>query len=133
MHVSVNARNGGVDYYTALVNGGQIRIYDGSRPASVETAVSTQVLLATLTFGSPAFGAASSGTASANSITPDTNIDAAGTASWARIFSSGGTAVFDCTVGVTGSGADMEFGSVLFAAGAQATISSFTISQANGS
>lgn len=133
MRVSVDARDDMIDAHNANLNGGQIRIYDGVRPASPAVAITTQVLLATLTFDSPAFGASASATAAANAITADTNIDAQGTASWARLVTSGGAAVDDCTVGATGSGADIEFGSVLFQAGAQATMSSFTISMPLGS
>lgn len=133
MRVSTASRNTMIDAWTALLNGGTIRIYDGSRPATPETAVSTQVLLAELTLNATAFGAAASASASANAITADSDIDASGTASWARVRTSGGTAVADLTVTATGGGGDIEFNSVAFQADAQASISSFTVSLAIGS
>lgn len=122
-----------IDAWTALLNGGSIRIYDGSRPATPETAVSTQTLLATLTFNATAFGAASSASASANAITADTSADATGTAAWARVLTSGGTAVADLTVTASGGGGDIEFNSVAIQAGAQVSITAFTVSMAIGS
>ncbi|XXX79194.1 hypothetical protein WMF30_10510 [Sorangium sp. So ce134] len=133
MRVSTASRNTMIDAWTALLNGGSIRIYDGSRPATPETAVSTQVLLATLTLNATAFGAAASASATANAITSDSSADATGTAAWARVVTSGGTAVADLTVGATGSGADIEFNSVAFQAGAQISISAFAVSMPIGS
>jgi hypothetical protein len=133
MRVSTASRNTMIDAWTALLNGGSIRIYDGSRPATPETAVSTQTLLATLTFGSPAFGSAASASAAANAITADSAIDTNGTAAWARILTSGGTAVADCTVSATGGGGDIQFPTVSFVAGVEASISSFTVSLGLGS
>jgi hypothetical protein len=133
MRVSTSSRNTMIDAWTALLNGGSIRIYDGSRPATPETAVSTQTLLATLTFNATAFGAASSASASANAITADTSADATGTAAWARVLTSGGTAVADLTVTASGGGGDIEFNSVAIQAGAQVSITAFTVSMAIGS
>jgi hypothetical protein len=117
-----------IDAWTALLNGGSIRIYDGTRPATPETAVSTQVLLAELTFNATAFAAASAASASANAITADTAANATGTATWARILTSGGTAVGDLTVSATGGGGDLQFASTSIVASAQVSITSFTVS-----
>lgn len=90
------------DAMTALLNGGTIEVRDGAQPATPATAASG-TLLATLTFGSPAFGAsASSGNnavATANAITDDSDADATGTAGWFRCKTAGGVAVFDGAVG----------------------------------
>ena len=56
---------------TALLAGGQIQIYTGAQPA-VQGAL-TGTKLSTLTFGSPALGAASGGVATANAITQDSS------------------------------------------------------------
>jgi hypothetical protein len=86
----------------ALMNSGYIRIYDGTQPATADTAVSTQVLLAELRFGSTAFGSAASGVLTANSITPDSDADATGTATWFRALESDGiTPVLDGDVGTS--------------------------------
>ena len=55
--------------------------------------------LATLTFTDPAFGASSSGTATADTITGDASADATGTADVFRITTSTPTTLFEGTVG----------------------------------
>jgi hypothetical protein len=88
---------------TAL-NTGYIRIYDGTQPATADTAVSTQVLLAELRLGATAFGAAASGVITANPITPDSDANATGTATWFRCLESDGTTpVLDGDVGTSAS------------------------------
>jgi hypothetical protein len=127
--LSTAARNARVDALVDLVDGGsgagKVRIYDGSRPAGPGTAVSGQTLLAELTFTDPAFGAGSSGVATASSITSDSSADATGTASWARILDSNNVAVWDCSVGTSGS--DINLSSVSIVAGGTVSITSWTV------
>lgn len=93
------AASAACDVVTALLNNGFLDIYDGTQPANANTAVTSQTKLARLSFGATAFGAASNGVATANAITSDSDADATGTASWFRACTSGGTAVYDGTVG----------------------------------
>jgi hypothetical protein len=132
MRVSIAVRDDMIDAFTAALNGGSIRFYDGSRPATTETAISTQVLLVTLTFNATAFGASSSASASANAIGSGT-VAATGAATWARLVNSSGTAVADATVTATGGGGDIQMDGVDFGAGGTVSLSSFTISQPAGS
>src|SRR3982751_4605129 len=98
--LSNEVANAQCDATTALAANGYTRIYDGSQPAISNTPVSTQVMLAELRLGSPAFGAAVNGVATANAITPDSNAPATGTAAWFRVFKSDGTSpLWDGTVG----------------------------------
>jgi hypothetical protein len=125
--ISVAARNAALDAVTALLNSGgagTIKVYDGSQPAGPGTAITSQNLLVTLTFSSTSFGASSSGTATANSITSGT-AGATGTASWARLASGGGTAVMDMTVGA--SATDIVLSSATINNGNTVSISSFTL------
>jgi hypothetical protein len=88
-----------------------INIYNGTQPASPDTAVSSQTLLATLTCNATFAPAASNGVLTLNSITSGTGTAGAGAgtaATWFRITTSGGTAHVDGTCGV-GSGYDMNF------------------------
>ncbi|WP_438029047.1 hypothetical protein [Sorangium sp. So ce233] len=121
-----------IDVFTALLDGGELRFYDGSRPATPETAISTQELLVTLDFNADAFTAAASASATANAIVAGTVVTQ-GTAAWARAVTSGGTAVADLTVTAAGGGGDIEFPGLLWDVGAEISISSFTISQPIGS
>ncbi len=116
-----------VDLIDAGAGAGTIKIYDGTIPTNANTAIGSQVLLATLTFSDPAFGAASNGVATASAITSDSSADATGTASWARIADSNGNTVMDVTVGT--SGEDINFNTVSFVSGATIAISSLTYTQ----
>jgi hypothetical protein len=122
--------NAEADAVGNALNSGYIRVYDGTQPATADTAVTTQTLLAELRFGADAFGAASNGTITANAITDDSSANATGTATWARILASDGTTVwFDGTVGT--SAANVILNSVSISSGAAVSISSlsFTVSK----
>lgn len=121
------AANAAADAVTVLLNSGKLRIYDGTQPAAADTAISTQVLLAELTFGSTAFGAAAAGVSAANAITPDTTADNTGTATWFRALKSDNTPVFDGSVGT--SGANLNLNSVAISAGAAVSVTSFSYTQ----
>ncbi len=119
-----------VDLIDAGAGAGTIKIYTtgSGRPAGPATAITDQVLLATLTFSDPAFGSAAAGSASASAITSDSSADATGTATWARIADSNGLAIVDVEVGT--AGADINFNSVAFTAGSTVAITSMTVSKA---
>lgn len=124
---SVVVRNESLNARAARCNNGTIKIYTGTKPANADTAITTQALLVTLTFGATAFGAASNGVVTANAITGAKAV-AAGTATWARIFQSDGTTVVgDITVNT--SGADMLVDTNQFVVNATITCDSLTISE----
>jgi hypothetical protein len=90
------------------------------------TAAAPGTAVATLSFGNPAFGAASSGTITANSITSDTN--ATGNASpvaTATMETGGGTVVVHCAVAASGSDINMT-GGLTVGAGDTVSCSSLT-------
>lgn len=90
------AVNAEANALAALLNSGYLRVYDGSQPATADTAITSQVLLAELRFGATAFGAAVSGVITANAISDDTDANATGTAAWFRCLESDGvTPVLD--------------------------------------
>lgn len=107
------------------LDSGTIKIYTGTIPATADTAIGAQTLLATLTFNAAAFPAASNGVLTAAAITSDASIDATGTAAWARIASSGAVDKMDVTVGT--SGEDINFNTVSFVSGASCAITAMTI------
>lgn len=122
------AANAAADAVTALLNSGKLRIYDGTQPATGDTAITTQNQLAELTFNATAFGAAVAGVATANAITSDTDADATGTATWFRAFKSDGTtAVYDGSVGT--SGCNLNLNSAAIQQHAQVSVSSLTYTQ----
>lgn len=121
------AVNTEADALALLLNAGLIRIYDGTQPATGDTAIGAQVLLVTLTLNATAFGAAAAGVLTANAITSGTAV-ASSTATWARITSSIGTAIFDGSVGT--ADANIILNSVAISSGANVSCSSFTITLA---
>ena len=128
IHVSIVGRNAMLNAIAALMNGGSIKFYDGSQPVNANTAVSSQNLLATLTFSATAFASASGGSASANAITSAT-IGTTGTCTWARIVESDGTTVVtDCDVGT--SGKDITVPTTAFQQNVTLSCSALTISMA---
>jgi hypothetical protein len=122
------AANASADATTTLLNNGYCRIYDGSQPATADTAIGAQVLLAELRFNATAFGAAAAGIATANALTADSSANATGTAAWFRALKSDGSSVvFDGSVGT--SGADLNLNSVAIQSGAAVSVSAFTYTQ----
>jgi hypothetical protein len=116
------ARNAACDAIVDLIDAGT-----GAGTIELKSAASTVAgtsEVATLTFSDPAFGAASSGTATASAITDDTSATG-GTAGFFTIFDSDANAVLQGTVAT--SGADLNMSSVSIGAGDTVSISSLTI------
>lgn len=109
------------------LDGGEIRIYDGTRPATSDTAVSTQKLLVTFEIPDPA-GDVDDGVFTGNAI--ETALVAeTGTAAWARIVDSVATTVCDCDVGLTESGDVIEIDNLSLVEGGYCSVTSFTLTE----
>ena len=126
-------RNSMLDRITTDVgNAGLLRIYDatGGVPASANVAISTQVLLAELTTGSPYAPAASGGVLTANAIAQDTSANATGTAAFYRQFDSGGT---NCIQqGIVGtSGQDLNLNTLSIVALGPVAVTSYVLTAGN--
>lgn len=123
-------RNSMLDVLTSAIgSNGLLRIYDGSQPASVATALSGQTLLAELALSATAAAAAASGVLTFNSITADSSANATGTAAWFTVTTSGGTRIIDGTVGT--SGTDMIIDNTSIVAGQNVSCSAFAITGGN--
>ena len=119
---STAARNAATDAVTALIGVSGSLVFR----ISPSTVAAPGAVVATLPLSATAFGAASTGTATANAITTDTN--AAGNASpvaFATLQTSGGTVVIQCAVAASGSDINMSNGLVV-AAGDSVSCSSLT-------
>ena len=124
--------NGQGDDLSARLNSGFLRIYDGTQPATADTAITTQVLLAELTFSATAAPATSNGLITFNAIGSDTSADATGTASWFRCFASNGTTVvMDGSVGTATS--NLVLNSTSIVSGGTVSVSAFTHDVLNSS
>lgn len=101
---------------TAIGSGALIRIYTASRPATPETAISGQTLLATITV-TGSFN--STGGVLTAADPASVTIAASGTAAWFRLLAaSGPTAILDGTVTATGGGGDMTLATLALSSGA---------------
>lgn len=107
---------------------GTLKVYTGSKPASVETAASG-TLLATFTLTDPA-GTPASGVLTLD-FDPDLSatVAADGTAGWFRIADSDGNGVLDGSVTATGSGGDLTFTSTAWTTGMTVTLTTGTVTQ----
>ena len=108
-----------------------LRIYDGTRPANPNTAITSQTLLVALTCNASAFAAAASGgVLTANAISNGTAA-ASGTASWFRLVKSDGTTpIMDGDVST--SGADLNLNNTSIATSQTVSVTSLTVTDGNG-
>ena len=120
-----------VTHVTALRNtlcDAAVDAIDGGAGAGLlEFRTAGDVEVATLTFSDPAFGAASSGTATANAITQDSSATG-GTIAKAAFRTSTPADQILCSVTATGGGGDIELNSVVVSAGQAVSVSSLTYS-----
>lgn len=124
--MSNEAANAEANGVAALLNNGYLRIYSGAQPATGDTAIGAQVLLAELRWNATAFGAAAAGVIVANAITADSSANATGTAAWFRALKSDGTSpVYDGSVGT--SAADLIMPSTSITAGQVISVNSATL------
>lgn len=128
--LSAARRNAGLDTMLDVLDGGNVLILDGTQATDADTAIGAQVTLAMPLFNADAWANAASASKAANAFTADSAADATGTATWYRMRTSGGTAVWDGSVGT--SGANLNFNSVAIQANANVTISSYTATMAVG-
>lgn len=107
--------------------GGTIQIYDGTRPATADSAITTQTLLVTLTIPDPA-GTVSNGVLTGGSIAAAL-IAATGTAAWARLLDDSDTVIGDVDVGLSASGAFVELDNLGLVEGGYCTVTSLTLAE----
>jgi hypothetical protein len=110
------------------LDGGVINIYSGTRPATADTAITTQTLLCSIALDDPSGGAAG-GVWTADPLPDPGMVLADGTAAWARLRDADDAAVCDLDVGVTGSGAALELSNLSLVSGAMVTPTSLTITE----
>lgn len=100
MKIAQTYRNAFAQMLCDDLAGGKIRYYSDPMPATPETALSGQTLIAELTCANPA-GTVTGGALVFNPINEDNSADATGAATWARFLKAdGSTVVLDATVGV---------------------------------
>jgi hypothetical protein len=127
--LSASSRNAALDAALNVMNTtGSVKIYDNTigQPTDADTALSTQILLASNAMAATAWGAASAGSKTAGAFTA-ANAVATGTTTWYSFFNNT-TRVWDGTCGT--SGANLNFNSVAISSGASFNVTSFTATMA---
>lgn len=120
-NISTTVRNAMCDAFVDAIDtgsadaGGDLNIYSAGFAA----------LLASPTFGNPAFGAAATGVATANAITDESNAPASGTAAVLRIADRDNATHSEGTVGT--SGEDLNLNTVSITSGDTVAITSATV------
>lgn len=112
------------DALARLLDGGFLRIYSGTQPATADTALSGNTLLAELAFAATSAPAAVAGVLTFNAIGQDSSADATGTATFYRCFEADGTSVV-MDGNIATSAANLNLNSVAIQAGAAVSVSSF--------
>jgi hypothetical protein len=117
----------------ADLDGGSIEVYEGTPLATANTAITDQVLLATLGFGTPAFDTPVDGVAEANAISDDADANATATtgASFFRLLNADDEPIAIGTIGAGGT-FDMVINNVMIQQHTRVTCSSFTYTQPKG-
>jgi hypothetical protein len=116
------------------LDNGYLRIYDSTggtgQPATVDTAIGSQVLLAELRFSATAESSTTNGVITFAAITADSSANATGTATWFRAFKSDGTtAIWDGSVGTSGATINLNTTSIVAGANVSVTSLTFTINK----
>jgi hypothetical protein len=123
IHNTLNARNAMADGVDDLVSFGAglpaLRIMAGTQAAPGAEVIS-------LPLNQPAFGNASNGTIALNVAGVVGVVTTPGTAGHFRAEDGIGNLIFTGTIGLVGSGADLEFNTLSFANGANVNISAFS-------
>lgn len=132
LQISNVAAKAAMDAVTALCNAGgvgKLRIYSGTKPTDVDTALSGNTLLIDFALAATAFGASTDANpnalATAAAIT-GVNASATGTATFYRLLNNAGTAIEQGTVTATGGGGDCTLTTVSVVSGAPCTVTSLT-------
>lgn len=132
--ISTDARNAAADAVVDLLDAGSdegyIEIRTGTQPSNVGDSASGTVL-ATIPLDDPAFGNASNGVATANSIA-QVQASGDGTAGWFRAYDSDDNAILDGSVSVTGGGGDMQLNTTALTTGVNVQITSWTVTMPAG-
>jgi hypothetical protein len=112
------------DALAAELDAGWIDVMDGTQPATGDTAITDQNVLAELRFGNPAFDPAVAGVITAKAIAPDTDANATGQAKWFRTYKSDHvTPVMDGSAGT--SGCNLNLNSDQIQVHAEVSVTSF--------
>jgi hypothetical protein len=124
-------RNARLDAITTYAGTSAIvRIYSGTAPATADTALSGNTVLAELACSATLAPAAASGVLTLSTITQDSSADATGTATFYRWLKSDATTVINQGT-VSTSGADLNLNTTSIVIGGPVAVTSWTLTDGN--
>lgn len=130
--VAGSVRQAMTDSATSLLDAGggpgELRLFAGAPPASVDAFLTDQTMLGGLVLSVPAFQPAdASGQAVANPLQADTGAAATGEATFFRLLDAQGTALFQGDVSAVDAGGDLELNTTVVQAGVEIIVTEFTL------
>lgn len=119
---------------TRMASGGKLQVFDGTRPATPDTAVTSQNMLVEFTIPGPAFEAPTFDAANNRVVMPGTPVSPAtsmnaGFATWARLLDFTGTPVYDGNCGNLLSNALFKISNTNVQAGSSISVASHNFIQ----
>lgn len=123
MNVALEFAHCSVDELKALLDGGTLTVYSVARPITADQPVDRSGILATFTFASPAFGAASDGLESPIFAANPVAASGVGTPGFARARKADGTAIADFSAGP--GDREIKFSEVSCSQGAPVALTKF--------
>ncbi|MGJ4884857.1 MULTISPECIES: hypothetical protein [unclassified Bradyrhizobium] len=125
MNVALEFVESSLDDIKAALEGGTLTVYSVARPITADKPVDRSGVLATFTFGSPAFGAAVDGLEQPNFVATSVPAATVGTPGFARARKADGTTVADFSAGP--GEREIKFTEVSCSPGAPVTVATFKI------
>ena len=125
MNVTLDFVESSLDDIKAALDGGTLTVYSVARPATADKPVDRSGVLATFTFGSPAFGPATDGLEHPNFVAAAVPAATVGTPGFARARKADGTTVADFSAGP--GEREIKFTEVSCSPGAPITVATFKI------
>lgn len=134
MSLAESLRNARLDLIATAIDAGAgagtLKFYNGDRPAT-GGAITTQTLLATVTFSDPCVASGATGGVLTFSALTGANAVADGLATWARAADSDSGFVADFDVSATGGGGDITLNTNTLITGGPVSVTSATLSDGN--
>lgn len=125
MNVTLDFVESSLDDIKAALDGGTLTVYSVARPVTADKPVDRSGVLATFTFGSPAFGPATDGLEQPNFVAASVPAATVGTPGFARARKADGTTVADFSAGP--GEREIKFAEVSCSPGAPVAVATFKI------
>jgi hypothetical protein len=123
MNVALDFAESSRDELKAALDGGTLTVYSVARPATADRPVDRSGVLATFTFGAPAFGPSTEGFETPNFVAASVPAVTVGTPGFARARKADGSTVADFSAGP--GEREIKFAEVSCSPGAPVTVAAF--------